>query len=156
MTSSRPWRYLFAIALDKSECVAANPKMQNYTVTPELTYCSMQLTCARCHLPFWFTANEQRQWYEQWGFWIDSIPKECVDCRKELRRLLSLRQEYDRDIVKAIRSKDFGIKTRAAEIIDQLLLAGVKLQTKVITTRNVLAKQIARIANTNQSTDPSA
>src|SRR5687767_4921515 len=77
MKSSRPWRYSTAIAVDESHCVTANPEKQNYSVIAESTYCSMQLTCERCHQPFWFTANEQQMWYEQWGFWIDSIPKEC-------------------------------------------------------------------------------
>ena len=49
---------------------------------PETVYCSMKLRCENCSEEFWFSANEQRVWYEQWGFWIDSIPKRCAKCRR--------------------------------------------------------------------------
>ena len=45
----------------------------------------MKLRCERCGEEFWFSANEQRIWYEEWGFRIDSIPKHCAACRKMLR-----------------------------------------------------------------------
>ncbi len=71
MKSTRPWRYSSAIAIDESHRVAANLEKQHYTVVPESVYCSMKLRCDRCHEEFWFSANEQRTWYEEWGFWID-------------------------------------------------------------------------------------
>ena len=85
MKSSRPWRYASAITVDESNCVLANADKQNYTVIPESLYCSMQLNCERCNQQFWFTANEQQLWYEQWGFWIDSVPKELAECRRITR-----------------------------------------------------------------------
>ncbi len=45
----------------------------------------MKLRCERCGEEFWFSANEQRVWYEEWGFWIDSVPKHCAACRTMLR-----------------------------------------------------------------------
>lgn len=85
MHSTRPWRYAAAITVDESRCVASNPEKQHYTVIPESVYCSMKLGCERCHEEFWFTANEQKGWYEEWGFWIDSVPKHCEPCRRALR-----------------------------------------------------------------------
>jgi hypothetical protein len=85
MKSSRPWRYASAITVDELDCLAANPDKQYYSVIPESTYCSMQLSCERCNQSFWFTANEQKLWYEQWGFWIDSVPNECAACRRITR-----------------------------------------------------------------------
>ena len=85
MKSSRPWRYASAIAVDELRCVPADPAKQHYTVVPESAYCSMKLGCERCHGEFWFTADEQRLWYEEWRFWIDSVPKHCASCRKQLR-----------------------------------------------------------------------
>ena len=83
--STRPWRYSGAISVDKSQSVTADPEKQNFTVVPESVYFSMKLACDRCGDVFWFAAEEQRVWYEEWGFWIDSIPKQCADCRKHLR-----------------------------------------------------------------------
>lgn len=85
MNSSRPWRYSSALAVDESQCIEADAEKQNYSVVPESMYYSMQLSCEQCQQPFWFTANEQQLWYEQWGFWIDSVPKQCADCRQALR-----------------------------------------------------------------------
>ena len=85
MNSSRPWRYRSAIAVDETHSVIADATKQHWTVVPEYKYCSMQLRCERCEEEFWFSANEQRVWYEDWGFWIDSIPKHCARCRKLLR-----------------------------------------------------------------------
>lgn len=83
--TARPWRYSSAIAVDKSQCVPANSAKQNYSVVPESVYYSMKLECERCGEEFWFSANEQRVWYEEWGFWIDSVPKQCAGCRRLLR-----------------------------------------------------------------------
>ena len=85
MQSTRPWRYFHAQDVDESTSVTANPEKQNYTVVAESTYYSMKLVCDRCRQEFWFSANEQKIWYEEWGFWIDSIPKQCAYCRKVLR-----------------------------------------------------------------------
>ena len=85
MKTARPWRYSSAITVDESHCVPANPEKQHYTVVPESTYYSMKLRCERCREEFWFSANEQRVWYEEWGFWIDSVPGHCAMCRKLLR-----------------------------------------------------------------------
>jgi hypothetical protein len=85
MKSTRPWRYRRALAVDESNCVAANPDKQNYSVVAEAIYYSMKLSCEQCHDEFWFSANEQRVWYEDWRFWIDSVPKQCASCRKALR-----------------------------------------------------------------------
>ena len=135
------------VHLDLGSAIHADTSKQHFTVVPRYWYADAILQCRRCRTEFSFTAVEQQVWYEKYAFWIDSVPCHCPPCRKELRRLKALRREYDRDIVNAIRSKDSNVKTRVAEIVDQLLLAGVKLPTKVIANRKVLATQIARIAN---------
>lgn len=85
MNSSRPWQYSSAIAVDETNFVAADATRQHFTVVAETFYYSMKLRCEQCHTEFWFSANEQQKWYEDWGFWIDSVPKECKSCRKEIR-----------------------------------------------------------------------
>jgi hypothetical protein len=86
MKSTRPWRYSSALAVDESNCVVANPDKQNYTVVAETVYYSMKLGCKQCHNEFWFPATEQRVWYEDWRFWIDSVPNQCAACRKASRK----------------------------------------------------------------------
>ena len=82
MKSARPWRYASAITVDEAHSIPADPDKQHFTVVPESAYYSMQLCCEGCREEFWFSANEQKTWYEEWGFWIDSVPKECSKCRK--------------------------------------------------------------------------
>jgi hypothetical protein len=77
MKSARPWRYSSAITIDESSYVPANADRQHFTVVPESAYYSMQLRCDGCGEEFWFSADEQRTWYEEWGFWIDSVPDQC-------------------------------------------------------------------------------
>ena len=55
-------------------------------------YIDATFLCERCHEEFCFTAAEQKIWYEDYGFYIDSTPKECVACRRELRRRKSIRR----------------------------------------------------------------
>jgi hypothetical protein len=83
--SARPWRYSSALDVDQSQCVEADPEKQRYSVVAESAYYSMKLRCGRCGEEFWFSANEQRVWYEEWGFWIDSVPRHCSGCRRLLR-----------------------------------------------------------------------
>ena len=85
MKSSRPWRYTSALTIDESRFVEADPAKQNYTVVPESCYFAMQMECELCKTAFWFSENEQKYWYEELGFWIDSVPKACPNCRKSLR-----------------------------------------------------------------------
>lgn len=86
LQSTRPWRYSSAVEVDKVNRVIADPEKQNFTVVAESVYFSMKLKCKRCREEFWFSASEQQAWYEEWGFWIDSVPKHCSTCRKLLRQ----------------------------------------------------------------------
>mgnify|MGYP003737477309 CR=1 FL=1 len=68
-----------------SEGVVQTFPKQNYTVVPESHYFAMQIQCERCSEIFWFSEHEQQYWYEELGFWIDSIPVNCPNCRRDLR-----------------------------------------------------------------------
>ena len=85
MHSSRPWRYSTALSIDESRFLPADTAKQNYTVVPESYYYAMEIQCLGCLRAFWFSENEQKYWYEELVFWIDSIPKQCPACRKGLR-----------------------------------------------------------------------
>jgi hypothetical protein len=82
----RPWRYVGAIDVDRSHCIPATPDRQHFTVVAETAYYSMQRRCEDCAELFWFSAREQWIWYERWGFWIDSVPNQCAECRKRRRQ----------------------------------------------------------------------
>jgi hypothetical protein len=138
------FRFHGAVNLDYGTAVKADASNQNYTVFPRYWYIDATFSCARCGNEFCFSASEQRHWYEDRGFYIDSLPRHCLACRQELRRLKSRRQEYDRDIAAALSSGDAALKRQLVEVIDELCECGADLPDKILENRCILAKQIAR------------
>ena len=85
-------------------------------------------------------------WYEDLGFWIDSLAKHCSKCRRVLRELTALQQEYDRDVAAVLsRKASLNRKQRLLEVVDSLDGSGVKLPHKVCENRRILAKQVERM-----------
>ena len=143
-------RHLFpgveALAYDTA--VRANPERQNCSICPRYWYVDAVFRCARCRKAFTFTAAEQRVWYEEYGFWIDAVPKHCVECRKALRQLKTARQEYDATVASTLERGDLEMKRRLAALIDQLYELGGELPPQINENRRRLAKQIARALET--------
>ena len=131
--------------LEYSTAVRANVSQQNCSICPRHWYVDAAFHCSRCGQSFVFTADEQKYWYEQLKFWIDSIPMECGKCRKELRELRALQQEYDRDIASAMsKSTSVDQKERLAAVIEAIETGGVTLAAKVIENRRILLSQIQK------------
>ncbi len=125
--------------------LAADASKQNYSTCPRYWYVDARLRCRRCEKKFTFAAEEQRNWYEVLGFYVDSWPRRCQECRRALREEKRLRQEYDRDIATALRGHDLALKERLAEIVDTLCEAGVELPEGIHENRRTLGKQIDRL-----------
>ena len=141
-------RHLFsgALRLDYGTATRADISKQNFSVCPRYWYVDATFLCPRCGENFIFTRDEQRLWYEELGFWIDSCAKHCAACRGELRKLKSLRQEYDREIEQAVeRDADPARKRRLLDVIQTLEDGGVKLPERMQEKRHLLRKQLERI-----------
>jgi Probable zinc-ribbon domain len=138
-----------SVRVDYGSAVRATPERQNCSVCPRHWYVDMIFPCDRCGGEFAFTAAEQRVWYEEYGFWIDSLPKHCLECRRELRELKAARRDYDRWVEQALQTDDLELKNRLANVIDELYELGGELPARVNEKRRRLARQIAR-------SDPSA
>ena len=63
---------------------------QNYTVSPRHWYVDATLRCNSCGGEYLFSANEQKAWYEDFGFYVDSFPDQCKTCRRDQRNLKAL------------------------------------------------------------------
>src|SRR6185369_8969041 len=112
--------------VDYKSAVKADVSKQNFLVAPRFWYVDATYTCKRCKERFVFTAREQRFWYEDMRFYLDSYPKQCGECRRELRELASLRQEYDREISGALaRDGTRAQKERMVAVVDALEEGGV-------------------------------
>ena len=130
--------------IDYGSAVRADPEKQNASICPRHWYVNTIFPCERCGGEFAFTAAEQRVWYEDYGFWIDSLPQHCLDCRRKLREAKAARQDYDRSIAEALATADRELKLRLAGAIDQLYELGEELPPRINENRRRLARQLAR------------
>jgi hypothetical protein len=139
-------RHLFfgTVGLDYGSAVRANVDRQNCSICPRYWYVDATFTCRECGARFTFSAAEQRVWYEDCGFWIDSLPAHCLDCRRRLRTLKAIRQEYDREIAHALETRDVDTKNRLATLIDLLYEIGGELPPRITEHRRRLANAIAK------------
>ena len=133
-----------ALGRDFSTAVRANTDRQNCSICPRYWYVDAIFPCERCGAKFTFSADEQRVWYEEYGFWIDSLPKHCLACRRDLRSLKATRQEYDRTVSEVLEGGDLESQKRLAAVIDQLYELGGELPDRINETRRRLANQMAR------------
>ena len=74
-----------ALKLDYGSAVRADISKQNYTVCPRHWYVDATFKCVECGSEFVFTSEEQRFWFEDLKFFVDSQAKRCPACRKKGR-----------------------------------------------------------------------
>lgn len=57
---------------------------------PYLAYLDKKKNCETCSKNYIFSKEEQKFWYEELKFWVQSTPKNCQACRKEIRNKKNL------------------------------------------------------------------
>ena len=127
-----------AIYLDHDTAIPGNPEKQNYSVCPRHWYIDADFKCEGCDKEFTWMAREQKAWFEDYFFWVDSQPRHCKECR----RLEALRKEYDSTVGAA---RDHGTpdqKQRIIEIVTELELAFQRLPEKMPETKSLFERQI--------------
>ena len=75
--------------------IAADLTKQLPATIPVTHYFDARRQCADCRKPFIFFAAEQKYWYEELGFSLDSDCVRCVLCRKKQQGLELNRQRYE-------------------------------------------------------------
>ena len=133
-----------ALAIHYETAIRANTHKQNYCVQGRMWYMDADFKCERCGEEFTWTAEEQKAWFEDYFFWVDSQPRHCKTCRGELRRLLRLRKEYDAKVAAA---RDHGtpeLKSRIVEIVSELQQACGSLPEQMTNTMELFQRQLAR------------
>lgn len=88
--------------MDYKTSQKADISKQNYTVCPRHWYVDATFVCRDCGQEFVFKVSEQRFWYEERRFYVDSIPKACPNCRRAERTRVELRRRYDALITEAL------------------------------------------------------
>lgn len=128
--------------IDYATAIKADTHRQNCSICPRFWYVDAYFNCAKCGAEFCFSCIEQRTWFEEYGFWVDAFPKHCLDCRKALRKLKTLRKQYDAMVSQTIRGTDLAAKRQLAAIIDQLYEQGGALPPRIHEYRRLLAHQL--------------
>jgi len=139
-----------AISVDYKSAMRASIDKQNYSVCPRHWYIDAVFKCVGCGESFTWRAAEQKAWFEDYCFWVDSLPRHCRDCRAEHRHLLALRREYDQSVTAA---RDHGTpsqKRRIVEIVSELEMACGRLPEKMMETKALFERQIKREADTDK------
>lgn len=125
--------------LESGKALIGQPKKQTYfrESTPYLAYRDRHFTCNQCEEDFLFSKEEQQHWYEKLQFVIYARPKQCLSCRKEIRRGKQLNTELSKLLEKGT-PNDVEQLSRIAEIYEQMekpdkvkfYLNAVKKQTR--------------------------
>ena len=134
-----------SLRIHYASAVRSDVSRQNYGVCPRYWYIDASFRCTGCDAEFDFSASEQKTWYEEYGFWVDAIPKHCLPCRKKLRLRKILRQEYDREVEGALTTSELEPKKHVADLIDQICESGGELPEQILENRRALGRQIERL-----------
>ena len=113
-------RHLFApdSDLDFDGAERADIEVQHYSVRPRYWYIDAWQACSQCKSQFPFTTAEQRFWYEERGFYVDSYPIRCKQCRRDQRRIRQVRQRYGELRADALR-RDAPTKLKVMAILSE-------------------------------------
>ncbi|HEY3319367.1 MAG TPA: zinc-ribbon domain containing protein [Planctomycetota bacterium] len=133
-----------ALHIDYGSAQRADVAKQDFSVCPRHWYVNATFRCKACDTKFVFSAEEQRFWYEERRFYVDSRPRQCPACRKQDRRMKLLKQRYDSLISKAVAGKDVGAKQAVVSLLDELASSSYPLTKRTAERRQLLLKQIKK------------
>jgi hypothetical protein len=75
--------------------IQADLSRQTPATVPVTHYFDVKRVCRDCGRPFIFFAEEQRHWYEELGFGLDSDCVRCAPCRKKQQGVARKRERYE-------------------------------------------------------------
>ena len=131
-----------SLHLDHATAIRGNPDKQNYSVCPRHWYLDADFKCDSCGREFTWTAREQKAWFEDYFFWVDSKPRQCKSCMADRRRLKELRKEYDTMVPEARAQGSSDQKRRIIAIIAEFESAFSSLPEKMIETKALFERQL--------------
>ena len=118
--------------------IAADVSLQMPATVPVTHYFDAKRQCAHCAKPFIFFAAEQKYWYEELGFPLESDCVRCVTCRKNQQGLELNRQRYEELFHVQERTPEENLEM--AECALSLVEAGVFGKRQIERVRSTLKK----------------
>ncbi|MFT6383060.1 MAG: hypothetical protein ACJAXZ_004565 [Akkermansiaceae bacterium] len=133
-----------ALYIDYKTAIKGDPTKQNYCAGPRDWYMDADFSCAGCSTEFTWTALEQKVWFEDYFFWVNSQPRNCKKCYAIKRRLARLQKEYNTIVTDAKRKGNIELKHRVIELVSELDKAISNLPTKMIDTKELFMQQVTK------------
>ena len=133
------------VILDYEQVQRANAERQNFTVAPRNWYIAATITCLKCQKQFVFSVDEQKVWYEEYRFFVDSFPNKCLSCRRNARHVKQLRQQYEASITDALSNSDVVLKRKVVSVIDSLVNSSSEVPPKMLERRDTLLAQLVKL-----------
>ena len=118
--------------------IAADLSRQMPATIPVTHYFDAKRQCIVCQKPFIFFAAEQKYWYEELGFPLESDCVRCVFCRKRQQGVERHRQRYE-DLFH-VQERTPAQNLEMAECALSLAEAGIFGKRQLARVRNILRK----------------
>ena len=119
---------------------------QDFTSVPRHWFIDAWFVCRRCKEEFCWTAEEQKNWFDEWKFYVDSVPHCCKPCRQAIRSQKQLRDQYAVGIAAALRkSAAPEAKREMIETIDRIIESSDgRISEKFREKRDILERQLRK------------
>ena len=90
---SAHWRYA-SLKYFPETAIPAEAEKQNYAEYSRKLYVDIEESCKGCQREFIFFALEQKYWFEELKFWVDSHCIKCINCRKRDFEIKQMQVKY--------------------------------------------------------------
>ena len=132
---------------DYDTAIKADITKQNYSVMPRCWYVDAWFYCEECGQEFCWAAKEQKRWFEDYTFYVQSQPRKCPTCRQKWRVARDAKLIYDKYIHTVCdQSTHPKIKQQVIDAVDQIEqmaeIDGKKLSPAYGRTRRTLMRQL--------------
>ena len=131
-----------AVHFNYETAIEGDPSRQNYSVCPRYWFVDVTCICGICRSRYVWSATEQKTWFEEWKFWVDSRPRHCQQCRRRRRQQKNARKEYDAIVEQARVGSDPELKKRVVCLIEEMSEAGSVESDKIRKTYVMLQQQL--------------
>ncbi len=129
--------------------IPADLARQTPATVPVTHYFDVTRSCRDCGRPFIFFAREQKYWYEELGFPLDSDGVRCVPCRKSQQGIALKRERYEELFHLAERRVDENLEM--ADCCLSLIEAAVFGRKQLPRIRELLKASAPRLTAANKA-----
>jgi hypothetical protein len=95
LTTGKPFVRWNATDRIPNTAIEADLTLQSRATVPVRHYYDVRRQCRDCGRPFIFFAREQKHWYEELGFPLESDCVRCAFCHRRQHGIAAIRERYE-------------------------------------------------------------